>query len=180
MKTRFVISLLCVGAVAFACGPRARNDANASGSTTLATARTVSQQGAPRTPRLSKSQSTSPIAVELEVRTAPDQIRFALQVANTGKKTIELRFPSGQTHDFVIVDSLGREVWRWGRGRMFTQTLQNKLLSRGETVSMVERWDSPSLKPGRYTAVATLRSENYPMVDEAEFTVGGAALAAKD
>ena len=183
MKSRFVISVLCVGAVAFACGPRARSDASSStsGTTTLATARTVAQQGSARTARSSTAATKeSPLSATLDVRTDGDAILLSLQIANAGKKGIELTFPSGQTHDFVILDTVGAEVWRWSRGRLFTQALQNTMLSRGESMTMTERWEASTLKPGRYTAVAVLKSENYPMTQRTEFGIGGATLAARD
>ena len=180
MKSRFLITLLCIGAVAFACGPRARSDAKSAsaGSTALASARTVSQQGAPRAAR--QPDAKTPITASLRVSSEATAIRLALQVVNSGKKTVELTFPSGQTHDFVIVDSLGREVWRWAEGRLFTQALQNKLLSRGESLDMSETWAAPTLKAGRYTAVATVKSENYPIVEKVEFSVTGATLATRN
>jgi|SRR5687768_9288625 len=179
MKSRFAITLLCVGAVAFACGPRARSDANTtSANTTLASARSVTQQGAPRGAQRA-TQSKSPITAAFDVTRDAATIRFALQVVNSGKKSIELTFPSGQTHDFVVLDSTGKEVWRWGTGRLFTQALQNKLLSRGESLDMTESWDAPTLKPGRYTVVATLKSENYPVRETAELSVGAERLAVK-
>ena len=179
MKSRLVISLLCVGAVAYACGPRAHSDANngsSTSATTLASARTatVQPQGTPRT------ASKSPIAAALDVRQEDAALHFALQVVNSGKKAIELTFPSGQTYDFVILDSLGAEVWRWGKGRLFTQALRNTMLSRGESISMTETWQAPSLKPGRYTAVALLKSVNFPVTERAEFEIGGATLAARE
>ena len=183
MKSRLVITVLCVGAVAFACGPRARSDASSSstGTTTLASARTVAQQGTARATRASTAAAKgSPVSAELDVRTEGASIHFALQVQNTGKKSIELTFPSGQTHDFVILDTLGNEVWRWARGRLFTQALQNRMLSRGERLSLTERWESATLKAGRYTAVAVLKSENYPLTQRAEFEIGGARLAVRD
>lgn len=178
MKSRLIISLLCVGAVAFACGPRAHNDSSsaAASGTTLASARTVSQQG---TPRATRAKSKGPIAAALDVKHDASSIHLALEVVNTSKKSIELTFPSGQTHDFVILDSLDREVWRWGTGRLFTQALKNKQLSRGESLSMTETWDSPTLKSGRYRVIAILKSENYPLREETSFSVGGATLATK-
>jgi hypothetical protein len=183
MKSRFFISLVCVGAVAFACGPRARNDASGSTTTakTLASVQTVTLQGSVRTVRNeSGARTASPITATLDVRNEGAALRFALQVVNRGKKSIELTFPSGQTHDFMIIDSSGAEVWRWGKGRLFTQALQNTLLSRGETLSMTETWNAPTLKPGRYTAVAVLKSENYPVTERVEFAVGDARLAVRE
>jgi hypothetical protein len=178
MKSRFLISLLCVGAVAFACGPRARSDASsASGSTTsLSSTRNVSQQG---TPRADRPDPESPLRSSVHVSTDAGAITIALRVVNNGKRSVEVTFPSGQTHDFVILDSLGREMWRWANGRLFTQTLQNRLLSRGEAIALSETWSAPTLKAGRYTVVATLRSVNFPLVERTEFTIPAKALASR-
>jgi hypothetical protein len=138
-------------------------------------ARNVSQQGSQRT-----KATAGPITAALDVKHDASSIRFELEVMNTSKKSIELTFPSGQTHDFVIIDSLDREVWRWGSGRLFTQALKNKRLSRGETLSMTETWNAPTLKAGRYRAIAILKSENFPVREEATFSIGGATLAIRE
>jgi hypothetical protein len=104
------------------------------------------------------------------VRVERENLVFALNVTNGGKKSVELNFPSGQQYDFVVLDSLGREVWRWAEGRMFTQALQNKMISHGETISFDEHWERP-VRTGRYTVVATLHSSNYPMQQRAEVLV---------
>ena len=41
---------------------------------------------------------------------------------------VELDFPDGQTHDFVVLDAAGSEVWRWSDGRMFTQAHAEQVL----------------------------------------------------
>jgi len=105
-------------------------------------------------------------------------VRLALQVVNTSSRRVELNFPSGQTYDFVILDSIGREVWHWGTGRLFTQTVRNKLLDGGESFELKETWKSAALTPGRYVAVGTLRSNNYPMTQTTEFNVGATAVVA--
>ena len=183
MTSRFLISMLCVGAVAFACGPRPRNEAAVTSKTSLATAQdaTVRQQGTERAPRQTTTRADvkSPVTAEFYVRATPESIRFALHVINTTKKRVELTFPTGQTYDFVVLDSLGREVWRWGSGRMFTQALRNRLLSGGETLDLDETWESVTLPPGRYTARAHLTSENYPLVKETQFTVTGTTIASR-
>jgi hypothetical protein len=106
-------------------------------------------------------------------------MRLALHVVNTSKKRLELTFPSGQTHDFVILDSVGREVWRWGSGRMFTQSLRNKLLAGGESIELEESVGPLTLAPGRYTVRGTLVSQNYPVIEETDLTVQGGALASR-
>ena len=163
MNTRLVIPILVLGALAFACAPRTRTDAlSASTPAVLATVQYVALQGhEPHDTKL-----TSKFGVQIESKT----IRFAFRVTNTSKKRVELQFPSGQSHEIVVLDSIGREVWRWTKGRMFTQAVQNKLLDGGETMSINEHWDSLP-KSGRYTAIATLNSSNYPLQERTEFVI---------
>jgi hypothetical protein len=178
MSSKVLIPFLCLGAVAFACGPRARNEAStprkdsvALASSTPVTSPVAMQQGSARSTRKSGK-----VEAALFVRTNGGEISLALHVVNNTKKNVELTFATGQTHDFIVVDSLGREVWRWAQGRMFTQTLRNKLLGGGETLEVEERVKD-SLAPGRYTARAVLKSTNYPLEQTAEFTISSTSLA---
>ena len=52
---------------------------------------------------------------------------------------------------------------------MFTQGVQNKQLSGGDSMHAKETWSAPA--PGRYTAIATLNSTNYPTEQRADFVV---------
>ena len=178
MNTRLVISLLCAGALAFACGPRSRSEAPSS----LATAQTAQPVRASQAPHTSRPGATPrgkhhdtgsartdvKIDSRLDVFVEPREVRFALNVKNVGGKHAELDFPSGQTYDIVVVDSIGREVWRWAKGRMFTQNVQNKELGGGDEMQIAESWKP---KTGRYTAIATLASSNYPVEQRADFIV---------
>src|SRR5690242_12578823 len=177
MSSRFVIPALCIGAVAYACGPQTHNEASAPLKTSAAVATSdaaITQQGAPRS-RLKDSA----LDAQLYVRASESPMRLALHVVNTTKKRVEVTFPTGQTHDFVILDTAGREVWRWGNGRMFTQALRNKLLNAGSTLELEEALGSLKLAPGRYVARGTLTSENYPLVQETEFTIPPQAIASR-
>ena len=70
-----------------------------------------------------------------------------------------------------MVDSLGREVWKWSEGRMFTQALQNKVLESNGSVAWNASLRATAIPPGRYTAVAFLLSENKPLEQRVEFEV---------
>ena len=83
---------------------------------------------------------------------------------------MELSFPDGQQYDFTVVDSVGREVYRWGSGRMFTQSVQNKLMDGATTMRIDERAEM-TLPRGTYVAMATLRSSNYPIKESSTFAV---------
>jgi hypothetical protein len=161
--SRVAIALLCAGAFGFACGPRPHSEAASTAS--LATAAPVVQQGSQHV-----RGDDSRLASVLAVKVGHDGVDFALSLTNEAKKHIELTFPNGQTHEFVVVDSVGREIWRWSAARLFTQAVQNKLLSPGESLNLSERWDHPT-RHGKYIAIATLNSTNFPIQERMEFVL---------
>lgn len=157
MNSRLLITLLCAGAVALACGSFVRSE------TSPAQAKAPVHKAAKTT-----ADATPRVDGEFAVNIEPHAIRFALALTNEGKKHVELAFPSGQQYDFAVLDSTGREVYRWGAGRMFTQSVQNKLLDGGDTMHVAERVET-TLPRGRYVAVATLRSSNFPITERSTF-----------
>jgi hypothetical protein len=181
MSSRFLIPVLCIGAVVYACGPRTHNEANApkrnsSAAQVASTAATAPRQASRK---VVKDELPS-IDAKLFVHAAPGRIRLALNVVNPGSKRVEITFPSGQTYDFVVLDSVGREVWQWSEGRMFTQSLRNKVLDGGEALDVEETWAIASLAPGRYTARGVLTSQNFPLVQTTEFTVDATTVAQRN
>jgi hypothetical protein len=145
---RLVLSaLLLLAGVAYACGPRGRS-------------------AEPEGSRIVTGDSLDAV-LEVKVR---DGIEFALRVTNHTAAKLELLFPTGQTHDFAVVDLAGREMWRWSEGRMFTQAFMNRILDTNGTLRMGATWRS-SVPPGRYTAIATVLSENRPLEERVEFEV---------
>ncbi len=154
MNAKIPLTLVCSAALAFACGPRARNDAAA-----------ATRNDAARVARVDES---TPLAPALDV-TVDRAVHFSFQVVNHGKKRLEVSFPDGRTHDVVVLDTLGREVWRWSEGRMFTQAMQNRVLRTSDLLLYEEEWETPT--PGKYVAVATLASRNFPVERRVEFVV---------
>lgn len=161
--SRVAIALSCAGALAFACSPRRQSDAASTAS--LASAAPVVQQGTTHA-----HSDNAPLASILDVKLEHEGVRFALRVTNETKKHVELSFPNGQTHEFVVVDSVGRELWRWSSTRLFTQAVQNKLLSSGESMRVSEQWQHP-VQHGKLTVIATLNSTNFPVQQRAEFVI---------
>jgi hypothetical protein len=156
-----LIPLLCLGAVAFACGPRSHSEAS------LVSVNVV-RTSPPATTQPQQGRRTTRLRPKFAVEADGGMIRFALDVTNPTKKNLELDFPNGQTHDFVVLDSIGREVYRWGEGRMFTQSMQNRTIDGGGTLHIAEHAPT-SLPQGSYVAVATLRSTNYPVQERVAF-----------
>lgn len=170
MNSRLIFALFGAGALAFACSPRSHSEASEPAALASALPLKVSAP-VERAPRHSSATTKSEAKLDshFDVTVDPRAIHFALGVKNVGRKHLELTFPSGKSYDFVVVDSIGREVWRWSNGRMFTQGVQNKQLSTGDSMHAKEAWTAPI--PGHYTAIATLNSTNYPSEQRTEFVV---------
>lgn len=142
MENRLTIPLLCIAAIVYACGPwRHSSNTNAA---TLAVSNTHK-----------KIHNT--IATTFNVNSSGNRVDFVISVANHTKKAVELRFPTSQTHDFAVLDSKGRTVWRWSSGRMFTQAMQSKVVKPKDTLTITNDWDASNAH-GEYIAVATLNS----------------------
>jgi hypothetical protein len=112
----------------------------------------------------------------LDVRQHDRGLAFTFRITNNAKKKLELVFPNGQTHDLVVLDAAGEEVWRWSADRMFTQALQNRVLGAGDTLAYEVVWtpsaDAASTERGStLTALATLLSENHPLEQRTEFSL---------
>ena len=149
MIPKLPLSLLCAAALSFACGPRSRGDAPA------ARDHATAAPGSPLAPSLA-------VAVG-------DEVRFDFTVTNVGRSAAEVTFPDGRTHDVVVLDAEGREVWRWSAGRLFTQAMQAHVVRAGDALAYGVEWERPA--PGRYTAVATLASTDFPVTHRTEFVV---------
>ena len=153
MRLRYVLPLLVAAALAFAYASPS-----------------VSHPYAPGRRHVARDT----IASSLDVKVG-EAVQFTFHVTNSSSKRVELRFPSGQTHDVVVLDPQGREVWRWSTGRMFTQAMQNKVLGASDTLTFTETWRPDHA--GTFTAVASLLSENYPAEERAAFSLPGKAVS---
>ena len=173
MDRRIIFPLVAASAIVFACGPRPHASGERFSAVRLAGAAHVSASprlGKPAHPARAHRIPRAPVIdAELSVRTE-NGVRFSLAVTNTSDHRVEVAFPDGRTRDFAVFDVAGREVWRWSHGRLFTQGMQATLIAPGDSVVYAERW-TPSV-PGRYTLVAQLRSENFPITRQASFVVG--------
>jgi len=147
MTNRFIIPLLCAASVAFARGTTSHKETLAASSTN----------------RNPTSVLTSKFTVN-----SNHGVELTLDVRNNTKRMIELNFADGQTHDFVVQDASGKEVWRWSASRMFTQAMQNDLVKGKEVATFSEDWDAKGMH-GKFTAIATLKSNNHPIEERVDF-----------
>ena len=156
MDNRLILPLLCAAAtVAFAAAPFSHDDKP------IASAK---HHG---------DAAIAPLVTTFDV-TRPkddaDKLRFALHVTNNTGKMLELQFPDGQTHDFTVQDFAGREVWRWSEGRMFTSAMRSTTL-KGKAETVYEESWSTKGQHGSFTAIATLRSNNFPVETSVQFVL---------
>ncbi len=158
MTRRSITWILCIAAIALACGPHARHgdgDAHAS---------------VPGANKAAEHQfADTALATSAKVAVG-STVKLALHVTNLATHTVEVNFPSGQTHEFIILDSAGAEVWRWSTGKMFTQALQNRNVDANATLSFNEQWKAEG-RHGKYTALATLKSSNHPVEKRVDFVL---------
>ena len=149
MLIRITVPLLAAAVMMFACGPHSRAGENTS---------------------RSSARKNIGVVSSVHVDASANDVHFSLAVQNGTAKQVELSFPDGRTHDFVVLDESGREVWRWSEKRMFTQTMQNRLLDSRDSVVYDERWQAPA-GGGKFTVVAVLNSKNFPMEKRIDFAV---------
>jgi hypothetical protein len=148
MTNRLIIPLLCAASVvAFARG-------NVGHKATLAASTTEKHSKVALSSRFTVNRGAV--------------VGFTLDVQNNTTKMVELRFPSGKTHDFIVKDDAGKEVWRWSKSRMFTQGVQNKLIKAKNVATFSEGWDAAD-HHGRFTATAVLLSDNHPIEETLQF-----------
>ncbi|HEY8832679.1 MAG TPA: BsuPI-related putative proteinase inhibitor [Gemmatimonadaceae bacterium] len=156
MQNRLILPLLCAAsAVAFAAAPFS-HDGKAIAST-----------------RRDAVEKTAPIVSTFDIlrpRDDAEKLRFSLRVTNNTSKMLELRYPDGQTHDFVVKDFAGKEVWKWSQGRMFTSAMRSETLKGKGATTFEESWN-PKGMHGSFTAVAILRSNNFPIETSVQFVL---------
>ena len=153
MDNRLILPLLCAASVAFAAVPFSHDE------------KPIAAKHA--------AEKSAPLVTTFDItrgKNDADELRFTLNVRNNTSKMLELRFPDGQTHDFVVKDFAGKEIWRWSEGRMFTSAMRSETLKgKGHTI-FAESWDMKG-QHGSFTAVAVLRSDNFPVETSVQFVL---------
>jgi hypothetical protein len=104
MNTRLLISLLCAGALAFACAPRSRSDTPVALASMLPIHINTDVE---RPHRASNARAEVKLDTHFDVAVQGNAVHFELVVKNVGGKHAELNFADGQAYDFVVADSAG-------------------------------------------------------------------------
>lgn len=107
----------------------------------------------------------------VQATSANDSIEFVLQVTNTTSSPVPLTFSSGQTHDFVVYDASGAEVWRWSEDRMFTQAVREESVPPGETLTYSAVWVPEPGMSGPFEVLGVLTARDRDISQRTEFRV---------
>lgn len=157
-----------------------------SGLAALSLAAPLLAQGGAGTPPLTPNSNTNaplpqvlrlPGSDPVQGRVATDKPRYRrgqsvhirFSVVNTSKKAVTYNFPTSQKYDLTIKDARGVEVWDWAKSRVFSQNLTAVTLPPGKPVVYILLWNGAdqagrNVKPGVYTLMARLTSQNRPAV----------------
>ena len=138
-------------AVAYACGPRTAFHGSGTGPTSTPPTRPA-------------------VAAALDVN-VQGRVRFALRVTNNAAKRLELTFPSGQTHDFVVIDRRGTWSGVGAKGACSRRPCRTECSTSDETPVLRGELDPRRRCTVMFVAVASLRSENHPVEQRVQFTL---------
>ena len=170
MHARQIAVLGVAVAVASACDGRDRSFSMATATAAAATKQSAAPARALRATSVAANAHLPTLGSTTDVVVSGEDVRFTMRITNNSPKKLELTFPSGQTHDVVVLDAVGGEVWRWSSGQMFTQSLRNQPLDAGASITYSMRWRGPRVH-GPLTAVVTLNSSNFPLESRAPFSL---------
>lgn len=103
---------------------------------------------------VSGPETSLTLALDSPVYAAGAKPLARIALRHTGASPLTLQFPSGQRYDVAVRNELGRTVYRWSDGVVFTQAA-GTLQVQGEQNWLVPL-RLPDLPPGAYTAEAVL------------------------
>ena len=95
-------------------------------------------------------------------------VDLTFSVRNAGDEPVTLAFPDSQRAEFVVSQE-GEEVWRWSRGQLFAQAVDDRTLAPGETYSFEAAWEKAD--PGEYRVVGELAATDVDLRAEKKLTV---------
>lgn len=103
---------------------------------------------------------TKEVQLAVETKESPESVQINITLKNNTNEEKNFEFSSGQKYEIIITDPNGAEVYKYSKGRMFTQALQYLTLPPGESQTWQETWDKKSagkkVEAGEYTVTVLL------------------------
>lgn len=85
-------------------------------------------------------EKTNQVLLNVSAEESMDQAVLKLSIQNDTDMKKTFTFPSGQTYELSVTDQEGNEVYRYSKGKMFTQTIRELTLEPGEKKEYQEVW----------------------------------------
>lgn len=109
---------------------------------------------------VSGNVETKEVQFTVDAKERQGNVQFEMTLKNNTDEEKNFEFRSGQKYDIIVQDKNGAEVYKYSRGRMFTQAIQYVNLLPGESQTWQETWDLKSdgekVKPGEYNVIVVL------------------------
>jgi hypothetical protein len=105
-------------------------------------------------------------------------VTFTLTVTNPSDVPVTLTFSSGQLYDFAVTSPSGAaQVWRWGQGRNFIQSVLTRTIPPKDKLTFAERWNQRTqvglqALSGVYAVTGLVASAGRPASEPVLFVIG--------
>jgi hypothetical protein len=101
-------------------------------------------------------------------------LALSLTIENKSEKPVSITHSSQQTHDFVVLDKDGNELYRWSKDRMFAMYVTTTTIPAGQGLQFTDfigAEDYAAIKSGAYAARAfiTGSSEEFAVNPDGYF-----------
>jgi hypothetical protein len=90
-----------------------------------------------------------------------DDLEVSIEIMNTGRDDINLRFNSAHKYNIYIKNRFGRVLYSWASGKIFSQARQNIEIEGRDSLSFEEEIDLRQFREGNYILEVEILANNY-------------------
>jgi hypothetical protein len=102
------------------------------------------------------------LTTEMPAQLPTGEVELRFEAVNVTEEPVTLTFPSGQEGDAQLIDADGEIAHTWSAARSFVQSIQERTLEAGESLTVVLDADLGDVPPGVYTLELTLTVQDPP------------------
>ncbi|MBS2968354.1 hypothetical protein J9317_06225 [Metabacillus sp. KIGAM252] len=103
-------------------------------------------------------EKTNQVLLKASAEESIDQAILKLTIHNDTDRKKIFTFQTGQTYELTVLDSEGKEMYKYSKGKMFTQAIRELALQPGEKKVYQEVWgydqQGQKASPGEYKVIA--------------------------
>lgn len=103
-----------------------------------------------------KEVKNGDLDLKIDTETTENQTVFYITLTSDSNEMKKLEFPSSQKYEIIVKDYNKEEVFRYSKGKMFTQAIETALIKSGERMQWEEIWEHSNLPAGKYTVEVTI------------------------